>query len=745
VDAAQEAWAHGLGHASCQVPNRGIAKPPKPGIDILTLVLSLFYVRNSWFGSLVVRRRIPGSLALLVVVTSLGVAAAGFTAQGTESGSVWSVPAPRSGDQGSYQSAVGILSFEFTEGILLMPDGTDTARLSVLFSHSGRPAPYFPNSSPGLLVSRHWLDGADVVASMGLVGSEFSGTVVAGMPRAEADLYGYSEIYAIEFEDPEPSYCGLVHTLQGHWTNGGPGQTLESPGCATPVSFAGWNETGEGARYSSGSTSLVLDARLPVPMIIEVGGLVWELSEFEAGTHDFLPWTGAQRPALVWTPGLYPDETGVAHPFPLSAALEQAMLQDVDFARAMGYPDAYVAEASYVEKVEHGAVRRVWTLTAKNSGQVAGEAEVTFLQAQSGDPLPSQAIPLAAYVSSLPTDAPSAKQFPKNHAPRFPSLGDLIGHWETTIPVGWQADPANAWGFFFDCEAACTSDDVRVWVGTNTQVENGALDARSVVCRLRCLDLGGYYLKHDVLVMDGQGYTTQLRHSFWRTANEVGSAAFDTPAARNARGPGTLWTDGSAARDPAWLLPAAGTVAGVTALGLLTAALYQFWPALKAGLVGLLRSGEAPAAHPTRKKILDAVAASPGIHFQEIARRTGLALGTLRHHLRVLTESGKLTAVAQGGYRSFFLSRGTSRDVLATAGVLKAPAARTMLHGIVKAGHLSMGEVATLAGLRPATATHHVERLEAAGLVRRQRSGRTIEVHPTPAALLAVAATVAAT
>jgi DNA-binding MarR family transcriptional regulator len=49
-------------------------------------------------------------------------------------------------------------------------------------------------------------------------------------------------------------------------------------------------------------------------------------------------------------------------------------------------------------------------------------------------------------------------------------------------------------------------------------------------------------------------------------------------------------------------------------------------------------------------------------------------------------------------------------------------------------GPLTMGELATLTRLTPSAITYHCERLDAAGLVRRERQGREVRVTLTPRA-----------
>ena len=49
--------------------------------------------------------------------------------------------------------------------------------------------------------------------------------------------------------------------------------------------------------------------------------------------------------------------------------------------------------------------------------------------------------------------------------------------------------------------------------------------------------------------------------------------------------------------------------------------------------------------HPLRSRIISTLVKSPGIHFRELQRQLDAANGTLRHHLRVLTNEKSVTIV----------------------------------------------------------------------------------------------------
>jgi len=61
---------------------------------------------------------------------------------------------------------------------------------------------------------------------------------------------------------------------------------------------------------------------------------------------------------------------------------------------------------------------------------------------------------------------------------------------------------------------------------------------------------------------------------------------------------------------------------------------------------------------PNRRLVHDAVVANPGIGFRELVRSTGLAIGTVRHHLTVLHRHGRIVEHVNGSSKAFFENHG---------------------------------------------------------------------------------------
>ncbi|HET6399159.1 MAG TPA: winged helix-turn-helix transcriptional regulator, partial [Candidatus Thermoplasmatota archaeon] len=202
------------------------------------------------------------------------------------------------------------------------------------------------------------------------------------------------------------------------------------------------------------------------------------------------------------------------------------------------------------------------------------------------------------------------------------------------------------------------------------------------------------------------------------------------PAAEPSRAPPLL------ALFPAW----PGTplaVAGSGILAVASAALAYLWPSLKSGAGGFFSRllPERVAEHPARRSILQCVEAQPGIHFSEIARRTGLPNGVLVHHIQHLSRHGHLRSRRSGHYTLYFAGRpGAPSPVLgpaaAAAGATKAEGARAVLEAVRARPGLSGQEIARLTGLQPSTVSYHATRLARAGLLCAEREGRAVRFRP---------------
>ncbi|MHB1260892.1 MAG: winged helix-turn-helix transcriptional regulator [Thermoplasmatota archaeon] len=182
-----------------------------------------------------------------------------------------------------------------------------------------------------------------------------------------------------------------------------------------------------------------------------------------------------------------------------------------------------------------------------------------------------------------------------------------------------------------------------------------------------------------------------------------------------------------------WLHPTAPQTAGVGLLALLGGLLYWLWPTLKGtAFFGLFSriAGQDLLEHPARARLLQIVQAEPGIHFQDLVRRSGLPNGTAVHHLGKLTAARLLSARPLGRYTCYFSGTSPDRVALVAAPLLRSEGARKVYEAIQGRPGLSGLELAGLVALQPSTVNYHVQRLVDSGLVRAERDGRSVRLSP---------------
>lgn len=175
--------------------------------------------------------------------------------------------------------------------------------------------------------------------------------------------------------------------------------------------------------------------------------------------------------------------------------------------------------------------------------------------------------------------------------------------------------------------------------------------------------------------------------------------------------------DADAARDlTRILLPVAGATLIAFLAWYFLAPLYTRLPS-----EGVIRNAK-------RAAIVALVNAEPGVHMSALRERAGLGGGALAYHLAVLERTRHVVRVKNGGYVRFFpagkLAPGDMRE---RATILAGSHAR-ILERVRDRPGITQQELAMALGVSRVAVHRASARLEAAGLVRRARDGRSIRV-----------------
>ncbi|MEA3144496.1 MAG: hypothetical protein QOG31_1820 [Thermoplasmata archaeon] len=516
-----------------------------------------------------------------------------------------------------------------------------------------------------------------------------------------------------------------------------------------------------GYHFGGGTVTVWMANGIPYPVRVswssqgERLATVLDLASFQPGSQPRLPPVapGEPAPPVTLAPprawGL--DEAGVRHPYPMSAAFTGAR-DDANFATLRtflkAHPDAYVASAVYSTAAKSDApTARTWKFTVTD-GESWLDVAAKRTDAPSG-PLGGLPVPVLSGVPGGLNANTSYSANGPNHASAYfyglyptppeapdllPTVASMLARWEAYASPGYRERGPDNWGFQIYCfrvlEKECRSVWVNSWAG-HIDATAGAtqVDQSTVPPTLRTSGDG-----HSSLLLFFNNATQALvegsRVADSRTgvspAPPLGSGGVGAAPEVHAAVPLSSW------------VPTAGQAAGVGVAAVAVGLLYYLWPLAKGGL-GLFSRLKEPEVlgHPARQQLLQLIEAEPGIHFKEMARRTGLPNGSLVHHLETLRRGGQVVARPAGGYTLYFLGAHVPAGSAETASALKADGARKILDAVRQQPGLSSADVAARCGLQPSTVTYHVQRLQAAGLLTGLRDGRAVRLHPVEAATAA--------
>lgn len=143
-------------------------------------------------------------------------------------------------------------------------------------------------------------------------------------------------------------------------------------------------------------------------------------------------------------------------------------------------------------------------------------------------------------------------------------------------------------------------------------------------------------------------------------------------------------------------------------------------------LVGYSRHDDSdPLEHDVRARVYDHVRQSPGTYPAAIVDRLGVPRSTVRYHLRILANEGLVTERAIDGRRRYVTAEATAAE-RTLAAVDDDSTAGAVVEQIARDGPATVSELAERLDRSPGTITHHLNRLEDAGVVDRERDGRAV-------------------
>lgn len=136
--------------------------------------------------------------------------------------------------------------------------------------------------------------------------------------------------------------------------------------------------------------------------------------------------------------------------------------------------------------------------------------------------------------------------------------------------------------------------------------------------------------------------------------------------------------------------------------------------------------------YETRRKLYQLIERQPGLHLREIERRSGMALGTLRHHLRFLQEHRLVDASEDRNVIRYFATViAEPADRRALAALRQEALRRVLLFVLAQGGAASYQDIAESSGAPPSTLAVYLSQLVERGLLARRSVGRASRYEAT--------------
>lgn len=132
-----------------------------------------------------------------------------------------------------------------------------------------------------------------------------------------------------------------------------------------------------------------------------------------------------------------------------------------------------------------------------------------------------------------------------------------------------------------------------------------------------------------------------------------------------------------------------------------------------------------PLENAVRRSVFETVERSPGTYLSQIAEEVGYSLSSVRHHVRVLVDERQLTTEKIDGKRRVFPR---SVDDLELHVELNDPSRRVVIESVERLEPTTVSRLSVELDRSPSTVSYHLSRLEAVGLVLRDRDGQSVSV-----------------
>lgn len=134
-----------------------------------------------------------------------------------------------------------------------------------------------------------------------------------------------------------------------------------------------------------------------------------------------------------------------------------------------------------------------------------------------------------------------------------------------------------------------------------------------------------------------------------------------------------------------------------------------------------------------RRRVLEAIASSPGVHARELARQLDMHHSLVDYHVRFLAKNGLVVESADEGYKRYYPAYEAARDrgdrglTIAERrwlGVLRRGRNVEIAIQVLLSPGMSLTQLGEAVGLSLSTLSSHMKRMAQAELVRVERAGK---------------------
>lgn len=128
----------------------------------------------------------------------------------------------------------------------------------------------------------------------------------------------------------------------------------------------------------------------------------------------------------------------------------------------------------------------------------------------------------------------------------------------------------------------------------------------------------------------------------------------------------------------------------------------------------------------SRRNIYQQIADMPGVHFRALLNDLKYAQGTLQYHLRWLADEGIVEVSDDGKYTRYYPAAEFDEADRMVMNALRREYSRRVLAHLLTDGPLSTTELSNRIDKAQSTVSWHLSKLAEAGLVTKEREGRSV-------------------